>query len=519
VTTAIVAAGRRLRVSSRTDRITLTYDVPMRVWWWALIVVVACKDAPRGPKLVTRIPHVAAADAVAAEPAERLPPALIVFVDANGALAVTAGPSTWSGLTAYAPPQKLKAISAEVLEDLVLEASAFRKRARDDLGSIDERTRDRQLAKGSGASDEDPPPPEEPTPLDEEDMPEAPNAKPAAPPPPPLPRTTRGRRSRELNAGFGYGRSGPGPAGNPGGSGSFGFARPIPKAERLSDVIGEPIPTVLSTHAVVAAEPAAKATALVDAVAASEGSILVEHAGAVRVLRVQFARDREREDLDYKRTDQAPFIEVRVTAQGIEVEGVPSPPTKLPFDLTALNKTVAVLAERQRFKGAAVDVLVGDDVRAQQLVDIVDALARGGVTSIGIGKRSSIDDAQTKHRGTWKRSFKVATGGIVFENQKSLDDDTRFGLEDEIRGAIKAAEPALRRCYDQALLTNPDLGGAGKVTFSTDPTGKVTKATHADLDPLVAECFVAALQKLTLAKRTSKGLIETTVQLTMRANP
>jgi hypothetical protein len=299
-------------------------------------------------------------------------------------------------------------------------------------------------------------------------------------------------------------------------------------------VIGEPIPTVLSTHAVVAAEPAAKATALVDAVAAepaakatalvdavaaSEGSILVEHAGAVRVLRVQFARDREREDLDYKRTDQAPFIEARVTAQGIEVEGVPSPPTKLPFDLTALTQTVAVLAERQRFKGAAVDVLVGDDVRAQQLVDIVDALARGGVTSIGIGKRSSIDDAQATHRGTWKRSFKVATGGIVFENQKSLADDTRFGLEDEIRGAIKAAEPALRRCYDQALLTSPDLGGAGKVTLSTDPTGKVTKATHADLDPLVAECFVAALQKITLAKRTYNGLIETTVQLTMRANP
>jgi hypothetical protein len=324
-----------------------------------------------------------------------------------------------------------------------------------------------------------------------------------APEKPPLPTTSRSASysedNGEMDGGWSYGRAGPGPPGGHPGGWTY-FPKPPPKARRMASGTGEPEPNIITgTQVVIAAEPTAKATTLVDAVGATEGAILVEATGALRVLRVQFTYDREREQ---SRGPIGPFVEVRATAAGLEVEGIPSPPIKLAWDLGALMKTIAATIALPRFKASAVDILVGDDVSAQQLVDLIVALDRGGIGSIGIGKLLPPDHAEWKLRGKWMRVFK--RGRIS---------------GDEVRDTFKAADPALLKCYEDALITNPAIEGRAKLEFTVDAKGTVTKASATGIDPLVGDCLSSTITKLQFPKRTTKDLVGGAVEIEMYPHP
>jgi hypothetical protein len=244
------------------------------------LVMVACKgEPPRGPTLVSRVPHVDKLDVVAAEPPDTLPPPLVVVVDGAGKLGVTAGPAKWSALATYAPPQALRTIEVALLESLVMESAGLGTRARDNLGSLDQRARDRA---GAARSHDELPPPEPPDdgPDDVEPTQRMVRNKEVTETTSPARTSARGRYSG-LDGGFKYETAGTPPPGNPSGW----WPRPMPPLPpgHLVSVIGEPIANVVATQAVVAADPEAKASAMVDAIAAAEGSVLVEVSGALRV--------------------------------------------------------------------------------------------------------------------------------------------------------------------------------------------------------------------------------------------
>lgn len=447
------------------------------------LVLVACKKAePPGPPLVTRIPHVDAVEVLAAAPVDTLPPPVVVLVDAAGKLGIAAGPAKWSGLAAYAPPAKPRAVTEALLDRLVLESAAFGKRARDELRSI--ARLEREMAEADKQPPpEDEPPPEPPEPAEDEVEEEDLHGGHGMPMPPEKPRpppTYRGRHT-DFAAGFRYG-VGPGPPGHPVGSSTLRF--PEPRPERFASVIGEPLPAVLAAQAVIAVDPRAKGVALVRAVQHTEGSLLVEAGGTVRVLRVQFMHD-----VETNAPPGMPFIDVRASVDGIEVEGVPSPATKLGWDLPAVAKTIAALVAQPHFKTAHVDIIVGEGVTAQQLVDLLVAVDRIGVPGIGIGELPQRSASGWAVRGTWKRTVRIEPEG-----------------EREHRRVVTDAKPKLRTCYDDALVGDPTIAGEGSIVVAIDAKGVVT-ATNTTLPPVVGDCMTAAIKGLAFPKGVARLIV------------
>jgi hypothetical protein len=150
---------------------------------------------------------------------------------------------------------------------------------------------------------------------------------------------------------------------------------------------------------VVLAHPAAPATALVDAVHATEAAIGVRYRGTLRLLPLSFVAESQRS------LNDTPALEVRVRGEALEVEAIPSVPTVVPWpakggDAEAVKSAVAAARARRNVDPRiAIDVLVDQGITAQQLVDVIVVLERTGTHAIALGQIPPPGSPELERRG------------------------------------------------------------------------------------------------------------------------
>jgi hypothetical protein len=102
----------------------------------------------------------------------------------------------------------------------------------------------------------------------------------------------------------------------------------------------------------------------------------------------------------------------------------------------------------------------------------------------------------------------VAADGSPAPAKPTVADDSR--TTGSINAVIEKNRPALRKCYEEALKTDPGLRGNIVLLLSLDATGKVTSASidnerSSIKTPKVGECLVK-LAKGLVYPASSKGL-------------
>jgi len=253
--------------------------------------------------------------------------------------------------------------------------------------------------------------------------------------------------------------------------------------------------------AVVVADPAARATALIAAVEATEGAIGVMHGGVVRPLRVRFDRHR----VPYP--ELGDWIEVRLDATGAIVETVPSAPVVVPWsDVGAGLATTlqTVRGARSYDADTPIDVLVDPTVDAQHLVDVVVALEGADARLIGLG--SMPDAEQMKLRG--HHDPRVSASGAI---AAAGDLDKAI-----IRRFVKANLTPIRACYEKQLAGNPTLAGTVQVSFYITPKGSVASATASGVDAAVASCVAGVIRTIRFPRPKGGGGVQVNYPFSFR---
>jgi len=277
---------------------------------------------------------------------------------------------------------------------------------------------------------------------------------------------------------------------------------------RLAEILGEVMTDnkLQRLPAVILASPRVKASKLIQAVSYVQAPIAVSHAGTVRLLRLDFTRDR-----DYANWEVPPhWLEARLSMNGIAIEAVPEAVIDVAWASGPLDSAtlVAALDKARKTRAldplAPVDVLVDADVDAQRLVDLLVALDVGGVRMIGLGNAPNAE--QLKRRG--HRNPTVAVG------QPNAQGDLDKAV---IRKVVRAdALQKIDACYDAALAKQSDLSGTVMVQFFIAPTGKVKTADAAGVDPDLAKCVAGVINKLEFPKPKGGGGVQVNYPFTMR---
>lgn len=264
-------------------------------------------------------------------------------------------------------------------------------------------------------------------------------------------------------------------------------------AVRRSTIVGEVTEASLAdVPAVVIADPRATALAVVRAVSELQAMIGVVHDGAIRPLEIQFQPAKAGEPIDPDR-----WLEVRLTANLITVEAVPSEATPLVWaDLDGeLTTALADARARRAFPDdAPVDVLVAPEVTAQQLVDVLVALDGAGVKMIGLGRMAQ----------------PAAREGPP-PQLGELDKPT-------IRNAIRHRIGKIRFCYEKELVAKPGLAGTVTVRFVIGADGKVVSASGTGVDPAVASCVAAVIEELQFPRPSGGGNVTVIYPFTFSAD-
>lgn len=266
---------------------------------------------------------------------------------------------------------------------------------------------------------------------------------------------------------------------------------------RLSKAEGYVMDDLEPMRTLILIAPTAKATRLIEVVSQTEGAIAVAHNGKVRALRLQF---------DLRGADRLPggqWIEARVTAKGVTIEAVPDKP----IETTDLAQLAAALKTAREARGypdlAPVDVLVDPAIDAQRLIDVIVAVDRAGVRSIGLGPLP--DAAALAKRG--KRFPRVSAGmpSSMGELDKAL-----------IRRVVKANLAKVSSCYEKGLAINADLSGTVMVQFVIAPTGAVSSSSATGVDAEVASCVAAAVKAFEFPKPKGGGQVQVNYPFTMQ---
>jgi len=260
---------------------------------------------------------------------------------------------------------------------------------------------------------------------------------------------------------------------------------------RVADVAGEVMADGKLDRQLLAivATPRTNAQRLAKLVAAGGNAIVVSSRGAVRPLRVDFTPVRDTR-LVGPVADR--WIEVLVTSMRLAVEAVPDVPIAA-ADLAQLGAALAkARAARALDAIVPVDVLVGTDVDAQRLVDVVVALDRAGARMIGLG--SAPQGVEAARRG--HRNPTVAIN--AFHGEGAVD----WAI---VRDMLRAAKPKLLACYTTALAKTPDLRGDVSVSLYATPEGKVATVDASGASADVASCVGGTMKALTFPKAKGGG--------------
>ena len=251
-------------------------------------------------------------------------------------------------------------------------------------------------------------------------------------------------------------------------------------------------------RAMILISPRAKAIHLIEAVRDSGAAIAVSTGGKIRPLHLSFAAHDSA-----MVTSPSTWLEARVSANGITVEAVPD---KV-IVLTALDQLAAALEKARVARGydqrSPVDVLVDPDVDVQRFIDVVVALDTAGVTVIGMGGAPSADELA-------RRGHRTATVHLGVPNRQG-DLDRR-----EIRDVVKAAQPALARCYETALVASPSLGGVVQAQFFITAAGTVTTVAASGVSAAVSSCIGAVIKTLAFPKPKDGGGVQVNFPFSLR---
>lgn len=174
-------------------------------------------------------------------------------------------------------------------------------------------------------------------------------------------------------------------------------SRTTTEPTRLSTVSGfiDPGEELPLQSAAIVAHPRAKAAAVVALLAGGVGdSILVAHGKDVRPLRLLFGRAGVE-------PSRKAWIEVRAHQGAFIVAGVPGTPQRVPVPRAQLAaRYAALVADARLGKASPVDVLVDDELTAQELIDVLVALDRAGARSIAAGHVPASGSPQATLRGS-----------------------------------------------------------------------------------------------------------------------
>jgi hypothetical protein len=230
------------------------------------------------------------------------------------------------------------------------------------------------------------------------------------------------------------------------------------------------------TPALVVALPATSARTLIWVLAETEGALAVVHDGQVTALRTQFVEQRSHG------FGEVPWIELRVPANGTyQLEAVADTPVTLhaPSELAAA--LAKLRADHKLDPWNPIDILVGPDLTAQQLVDLIVAADRAGAHAIGLGSMPEGKDLSV--RGHPIRDFTL--------RQLVIDGDVD---RHPVQVALK--ELPLLACYEAALATHPELEGEVDVAFSIAADGSASGVTATGVDDGVDHCIAKAIAGL-----------------------
>jgi hypothetical protein len=275
---------------------------------------------------------------------------------------------------------------------------------------------------------------------------------------------------------------------------------------RLADAIGEVAQDRkpdLDARALVIVAPTNRASVLVDVVTNTSGMIAVICKGAVRPLRLQFS------NRDSGSAGESRWVEVRVGANGLEIEGVPEAAVAVPWTSGPVDaKALAAALDKARASSsiaalAPVDVLASPDTTAQRLIDVVVALDAAGVRMIGLGSTPKPESVQAKVRGH-RPPPRVVLG------QPLASGDI---FKKDIRETVKGKETELLACYQ--ALAEPRPQGTVVTQFVISANGKVQQASAGGGDPKLATCVKSVIEKLTFPKPRS-GIVQVNYPLTFR---
>lgn len=382
----------------------------MRAWIVAVALVAACKGKqqakPHADKPATApvaeaaalptVPAVTVATVLAKDDAR--PPLLMIVDDAGKARLAAA--ASWADLDAGKVKITKRPVRLLTVADYVVEQAGFERAPSDSFAEWDELTSDPDYVDLDLHTIHDQPPaePDDPPPPEEEDSPdtgedEAPRAEGQYKMKGPSPDPELARRAAADQARADRLAAIP----------SAPYANPAHPAHadgtpsRVAQIGGAIYDdsTLDRVPALILVAPTAKATQLIDAVAASQGAITVALQGKLRPLRVQFRV--------HDASEPPAWLEARVTAKGLALEAVPDAPIEVAA-LDAPQLTAALDKARTAHAvpaSAPVDVLVDPDVDAQHLVDVLVALDVAGVRSLGLGAAPTGDElARRGHPAT-----------------------------------------------------------------------------------------------------------------------
>jgi hypothetical protein len=223
----------------------------------------------------------------------------------------------------------------------------------------------------------------------------------------------------------------------------------------------------------------------------------------VRALRIGFLRDGVvRWGLDWQ-----PWMEVRVTASGIEVEGVPGVPAKLAtLDPKALADAFAKeRAARGITDRTDVDVLVANDVDVQRLVDVLIALDGAGARIFSLGQLPAADNPELAKRGKRVASAQLRT-------IQSVGDLPKYVIKETLAGAY----PQVKACYETGLATKPELAGVVSTQFFITPNGTVASSNASGVDGEVALCIADVIKGIEFPKPAGGGGVQVNAPFILR---
>ncbi|HEV7555592.1 MAG TPA: AgmX/PglI C-terminal domain-containing protein, partial [Kofleriaceae bacterium] len=258
---------------------------------------------------------------------------------------------------------------------------------------------------------------------------------------------------------------------------------------------------------IVSANPTTPAVAVARALVRTGGMIAVTDDRGAKVLQVGA--------LPAAAHAATSWVELHVDVDGIHVIQIPSGERHevawnngqldrgwLRLAYTKLSTTPAGATDPD------IDVLLGDDVNTQMLVDIIVVLRDVGAKHlfVGVHPPGAVADRIIQPRPP-------TAGGNVLLGQPVSQGDLDKAI---IRRYMRRNIQKFQYCYEKQLLVNGNLAGTVSTQFFISPEGTVARADASGVDPEVAGCVAGVIKDIEFPKPRGGGGVQVNYPLTLQ---